>query len=135
MSVDLPNGKLVIAIDFDGVLHSYASGWKGPSVIPDPPVPGAMAFIERLQSDGFVVAVHSSRSRYIFGRSAMKRWLESNLVSELGDGFGHDAYTAIRWPWMKPAAFLTIDDRALTFTGEWPSMKEIRAFKAWNKKG
>lgn len=133
-SKDLPKGKPIVALDFDGVIHSYDSGWKGASVIPDPPVPGAMAFIDRLQSAGFEVAVYSSRSRYIFGRLAMKRWLERHLVAELGDGFGHDAYAMIRWPWMKPPAFLTIDDRAITFDGQWPTIGSLRAFKPWNKK-
>jgi hypothetical protein len=32
--------KPILCLDFDGVLHSYTSGWKGAAVIPDPPVPG-----------------------------------------------------------------------------------------------
>ena len=38
-------GKLILCLDFDGVIHSYSSGWKGADVIPDPPVPGALRFI------------------------------------------------------------------------------------------
>ena len=34
-----------ILLDFDGVIHSYTSGWKGAGVIPDPPVPGAIDFL------------------------------------------------------------------------------------------
>lgn len=134
MSKDLPKGRPIIALDFDGVLHSYVSGWKGASVIPDPPVPGAMAFIDTLQGAGYEVAIYSSRSWRPHGRWAMKRWLERHLVDQLGDGFGHDAFSLVHWPWFKPPAFLTIDDRALTFTGEWPDIRSLGAFKPWNKR-
>lgn len=32
--------KPILCLDFDGVIHSYTSGWKGADVIPDPVVPG-----------------------------------------------------------------------------------------------
>jgi len=28
--------KPILCLDFDGVIHSYSSGWKGADVIPDP---------------------------------------------------------------------------------------------------
>ena len=30
------NRKPILCLDFDGVIHSYISGWKGADVIPDP---------------------------------------------------------------------------------------------------
>ena len=36
----------IICVDFDGVIHSYKSGWRGVAVIPDPPVPGAIEWLE-----------------------------------------------------------------------------------------
>ena len=41
---------------------------------------------------------------------------------------------SIHFPKEKPPAFLTIDDRAWQFTGKWPSIADIRAFKPWYAK-
>lgn len=75
----------------------------------------------------FDVRIYSSRSRYWGGRNAMKKWL-------LKWGFPKDKIENIQFPLMKPPAFLQIDDRAITFTGTFPSVKEMLAFKPWNKK-
>jgi hypothetical protein len=89
--VDLPGGLKVVSVDFDGVIHSYSSGWRGPRCIPDPPVPGAFDFLRRLlgfpvdagHPHGYApplyrVAIFSSRSRYWFARRAMRRWFALN---------------------------------------------------------
>jgi hypothetical protein len=39
----------------------------------------------------------------------------------------------IKFPDKKPAAFIGLDDRVLTFKGVWPSMEELRNFKPWYK--
>lgn len=121
-------GKPILCLDFDGVLHSYTSGWKGADNIPDEPVPGGAEFI-RAALNYFEVQVYSSRSGQAGGINAMQTWmiermgLGSNLVLE-----------GIGWPDEKPAAMVTIDDRALTFDGTWPSIASLKGFQPWNKR-
>ena len=45
--------KKTVVFDFDGVIHSYASGWKGTTCIPDPPVHG----IEKALKDNYAQSV------------------------------------------------------------------------------
>ena len=52
--------KPILCLDFDGVIHSYESGWKGAAAIPDDPVPGAAEFI-RTAHEHFAVQVYSAR--------------------------------------------------------------------------
>lgn len=131
--------KPILCIDFDGVLHSYSSGWKGARTVPDPPVNGAIKWLESLlgcpdyygiadRYKDFKVCIYSSRSRYWGGKNAMKKWL-------VKWGFDPNYLELISFPLMKPAAFLQIDDRAITFSGIFPTVEEMKAFKPWNKKG
>jgi hypothetical protein len=115
----------ILCLDFDGVIHSYASGWKGADVIPDPPVPGAIPFMREAVKH-FRVAIFSSRSNQPGGLEAMKRWLDVEAAGTLV----HD----VEWPTEKPPALVTIDDRAITFDGTWPAIEMLLAFKPWNKR-
>ncbi len=36
----------ILCLDFDGVCHSYTSGWQGATTIPDKPVAGMWKFLE-----------------------------------------------------------------------------------------
>ena len=125
--------KPILCLDFDGVIHSYSSGWKGADVIPDPPVEGAIAFmLEALKH--FEVYIFSSRSHQSGGIAAMEKWLYENAGQcwyESPDGPGLES---VRFASSKPSAIVSIDDRAIRFTGEWPSMEELKTFKPWNKR-
>lgn len=119
--------KPILVLDFDGVIHSYTSGWKGADNIPDPPVDGAIMFIDRAL-DHFKVAVFSSRSAQPGGTHAMRKWLRKHWLEA---GLPGDREAMIEWPIEKPAAFLTIDDRALPFDGTWPDIEELKNFEPW----
>ncbi len=65
---------LIIALDFDGVLHMYSSGWTGP--IPfDPPVPGAVEFCKRLVNQGYEVSIFSTRVYPELGRGPRQKFI------------------------------------------------------------
>lgn len=126
--------KPVLCLDFDGVIHSYDSGWRGAAVIPDGPVAGAVEFIYNA-TEKFRVAIFSSRSCAPGGIDAMRGWLRMHVTAAIDDKIDIERILAlIEWPTEKPAAFLTIDDRAITFTGEWPKLNTLLDFKPWNKK-
>lgn len=154
------NFKKTVCLDFDGVIHEYKSKWSGPRAILDGAVPGALQRLAELaRSDKFEVCIYSSRSNAIGGRRAMRRWLVGQLmllapnwdqapkwwariVAETA--FADPWHDEVRWaanklvkrikfPRSKPAAHLTIDDRAMRFTGTFPSDEEIAAFKPWSQ--
>lgn len=125
--------KPILCLDFDGVIHSYKSGWKGESIIEDPPVEGALDFIkEALQH--FRVMIYSSRSGTPTGILAMKGWLNGHCRCYAHERGGRDFWWLdIEWPTSKPSAFLTIDDRAIQFTGTFPHIDVILNFKTWTE--
>ena len=59
----------------------------------------------------------------------MQLWLSVKLEEA---GMMGDWANAIQFPLHKPSAKVTIDDRAITFTGVWPSMQTLKEFKPWN---
>lgn len=125
--------KPILCLDFDGVIHSYTSGWQGITIVADPPVPGALEFIQKTLYH-CRVAIFSTRSAQSAGIFAMQTWLRTHAILMLRKKEEPGWLEEIEWPVTKPLAFLTIDDRALTFTGEWPTIQDILDFRPWNKK-
>lgn len=120
--------SVTICIDFDGVLHSYVSGWRGADVVEDPPVPGAILWLTRLISNVELrPVIYSSRSKDPAGIAAMQAWLTTH-------GLHPHELAELEFPTQKPAAWLTIDDRCMCFEGEFPSIERMLAFVPWNKK-
>jgi hypothetical protein len=108
------------------VLHSYTSGWKGATVIPDAPVPGALAWLEAAV-ERFHVAILSSRSREKGGVDAMREWLER-------EGLTPEAIAKLSFPRTKIPAHVYIDDRGWRFDGTFPELEALDAFEPWHKK-
>lgn len=121
----------ILCIDFDGVINSYKSGWKGEEHIPDPPTEGVFEFLYSAVQD-FEVHIFSSRSKTEGGIQAMKKYLtewNQRLApphTELGL-----IVNLVHWPKEKPPAHVLLDDRAITFEGVFPSMETLKAFRPW----
>lgn len=126
--------KPILCLDFDGVIHSYTSGWKGAHVIPDPIVEGAIAFMLGAL-EHFDVCVFSSRSNQPGGLHAMREYIRTEAGSCWYPSPAGPGLEDVRFPTEKPAAMISIDDRALTFTGHWPTIETLKNFKPWNKGG
>ena len=109
-----------ICLDFDGVIHSYTSGWQGISIIPDPPTSGCKETINLLRNSGHKVVVHSTRCQTQEGRDAIENYLSTHGIEV--DGVCEH----------KPAAIIYIDDRAIQFSGNWDeTMTSISKFDHW----
>lgn len=116
--------KPTVVFDFDGVIHSYKSGWKGELCIPDPPVDGIKEAIDEIREAGYEVCVVSTRCNYQNGIEAIENYLAEN-------GIRVDRITA-----EKPPAIVYIDDRAICFNGKPETLLEtIKNFQPWYKKG
>ena len=119
--------KPILCLDFDGTIHSYESGWQGADVIPDFPIDGSFSFIEHALKD-FEVHIFSARSGLPGGIEAMESWFIKHGWPE--DDFGKPVNLV--FPTSKPSAHVSIDDRAINFTGTWPSIQSLKNFRPWN---
>lgn len=126
--------KPILCLDFDGVCHSYTSGWQGAAVIPDPPVPGLFEFLDEA-CRVFDVQIYSSRSHQEGGILAMQLWfIKQRALWREGGGRGSETID-LAFPEHKPSALVSLDDRGWRFTGSWPSVADLLAFKPWNRGG
>ena len=128
--------KPILAIDFDGVVHSYERGWQN-GVIYGSVVPGFWEWAERAAQQ-FVLVIYSSRSKDEDQQLAMSLWITDQRRKWREAGGMHTTTDPLEFNFSaeKPAAWLTIDDRAVLFKGDWsaPELQPdaMRAFKPWN---
>jgi hypothetical protein len=108
--------KKTIALDFDGVLHSYA-GWNNGAL--NGPLPGALGAVNELLKRGYEVKIFSTRDRV-----TIEGWLRQHLFPTLEVCSD------------KPICVVLVDDRAIRFDGEWTPalLDEIENFQTyWEK--
>ena len=112
-------GKKTIVFDFDGVIHSYVSGWQGMDIIADSPNWDVPPVIEALRDDGYEVVVVSTRCADPAGKAAVVAYLEDNGIEV--DGVMAE----------KPPALVYVDDRAVCYKPGMDLLEEIITFKPW----
>lgn len=121
-----------LLVDFDGVLHSYESGWQGADVIEDPPVPGAIDWLIECMLH-FNVFIFTTRARENEGkqavRVAIRQWLKDY-------GYNTTLIQQLSVTNRKQPAILSIDDRTICFNGSFDELppESLLQFKPWNKK-
>lgn len=127
----------ILCIDFDGVVHSYERGWQNGDIYGEV-VPGFFEWATQA-APLFRLVIYSSRSQMADGRAQMWAWLKHQwgkwaAERELSDD--HIRCGEFEFAAEKPPAFVTIDDRAVTFRGDWSAPElapaALRAFKPWN---
>lgn len=112
-----------VVFDFDGVIHSYKSGWQGIDKIPDEPVSGIREAITDIRNAGYKVVVVSTRCADPKGKSAVEQYLNKYKVVV------DDVCTE------KPPAIVYIDDRAICFDGNCNTLlNRINEFTPWHEK-
>lgn len=132
-----------IAVDFDGVIHTYDQGWQDGTIYGDFK-PGALQALISLMGT-YAVFIHTTRNP-----TQVARWIEDR------SGHGIECTTHIHpllpswWRWGKKHTFWStrgtllvtdrklpaiayIDDRALHFTSWEQTMAELndRGYPAW----
>jgi len=102
------------------VIHSYTSGWRGSAIIPDKPVKGVERAIALLRSMGYKIIIYSTRCATPQGRKTMKAYLKRWNIKV--DGIATE----------KPGCFCYVDDRAITFSGDWDkTINDITTFRSY----
>ncbi len=112
--------KKTVVFDFDGVIHSYTSGWVREDIIPDTPVPGIKEAIDSMRNAGYEVIVVSTRCTHYTGIIAIHEWLRKYGI--VVDDVCKE----------KPPAICYVDDRAIYFDGKADTLFEkVQSFKSW----
>jgi hypothetical protein len=130
--------KPIICVDFDGVVHSYERGWQDGEIY-GTVVPGFFEWVERVR-EHFKLVIYSSRSKTEDGVVAIWQWLHEQRNKWIKAGGQRDLVTPleITISHQKPPVFLTIDDRAIRFDGDWAAPEldpeALLAFKPWTQR-
>ena len=128
--------RLIVGVDFHGVICEHPEGSKGLTSADWPEVPGAIEWL-KLISEEFDVHLVSAR----FGRpgregsdaiSLARQWLSLRGIPSVWTMVIEGPARIWLTPF-KPPCLLWIDDRGFCFRGVFPSRDEIMNFRPWNR--
>lgn len=126
--------KPILCLDFDGVIHDYKEGWKDGKIYGHV-TPG---FFEWAWNAKDIFELHIFSSRSVLQMREMYDWMveeyhQATVPDAANPAFADFGFVFDR---QKPPAFLTIDDRAITFQGSWMQLNPsvLRGFKTWTQK-
>jgi len=116
------NNKLIIAVDFDGVIADY-DGWTESSLI-GPPRKDVIEALKVLRREGWIIVVYSCR-----GAHEIAPYLQANEVpfDEINPAPPKPTKGT------KPRATVYWDDRACCYSGNaLQDLEKIRHFRTWS---
>jgi len=122
----------IICIDLDGTLIGYKRGYMKDGRF-GKVLPGVKKYLLKLKEDGWWVIIYTVRN----GRDKIEQLL---IGSGIYKGMHYDTINKRRnvYPnsyYGKIGADVYVDDRAITFKGNWKKMyEEIKVFKPWGEK-
>lgn len=115
--------RKTLAVDFDGVIADYSKGYQGPDVFGSP-IEGAAEFLQKLHDEGWRIIIWTAREEI----GLLKKYLDANKIPYDFVNENPDQSTTAKKVW----ADVYLDDRGLTFTGDWQkAYKEIESFESW----
>ena len=132
----MPDFKPTLCIDMDGTIPAFSKGWHDGTLYDDV-TDGFFEWAEQAAKQ-FKLVIYSSRSSTEEGTQAMLMWLLEQRRKWRDKGGMHetDAPLGFEFAHEKPAAWLTIDDRAVRFDGDWSALalapNTLRVFRPWN---
>lgn len=130
----MPDFRMTLCLDFDGVIHSYEKGWQE-GVIYGKITSGFLAWAVEA-SKAFDLVIYSSRSKDPDGIDAMKEWFKRQLAERLIPNEVNKFLALFTFSHEKPTAWLTIDDRVVRFDGRWDveelKPENLARFRPWN---
>lgn len=141
-----------IAVDFDGVLNSYVSGWQEGKLL-DPPLKpehsttlyvaeDAFEWLHTILETDVTVIIFTCRTNAsgmgdLTGGPYTDRLVVREQIKDwfLKHGLEHKYVNRLQFALdVKPHADLYLDDRAWQFSGHFPTYDEIENFRPWQRR-